>query len=182
MKTENSLTQGHLVGLLLMAEGSIVELRRNSSNWDKIVGDIVKLERKIFPKHESLATSFGEELKKKNAGLLYLDIHGEVVGYAMYSWPSSLYASITKLAGFNFQPHFFLWCLNLFCFLYKTSAFKNQISDTVEGIILENCWGFNLLCFFGFCIYAIVAFCFVLFMLASAFLATPISCSMKIPS
>ncbi|KAF7805923.1 putative ribosomal-protein-alanine acetyltransferase isoform X2 [Senna tora] len=81
-----------------MAKGSIIELHRNSGNWNKIVGDIVKLERKIFPKHESLATLFDQELRKKNSGLLYLDLDGEVVGYAMYSWPSSLSALITKLA------------------------------------------------------------------------------------
>ncbi|CAI0443252.1 unnamed protein product [Linum tenue] len=55
------------------------------------------MERKIVPKHESLARSFDEEIRKKNSGLLYIEINGEVVGYAMYSWPSSLSASITKL-------------------------------------------------------------------------------------
>ncbi|CAN6572877.1 unnamed protein product [Malus baccata var. baccata] len=84
------------------ATGVIVELQRNSPNWATIVEEIVKLERKIFPKHESLARSFDEELRKKNSGLLYYreqQIDGEeVAGYVMYSWPSSLYASITKLA------------------------------------------------------------------------------------
>ncbi|CAI0395572.1 unnamed protein product [Linum tenue] len=55
------------------------------------------MERKIVPKHESLARSFDEEIRKKNSGLLYIEINGEVVGYAMYSWLSSLSASITKL-------------------------------------------------------------------------------------
>ncbi|KAL5581797.1 hypothetical protein UlMin_014239 [Ulmus minor] len=81
-----------------MATGVIVELERNSKDWSKIVEGIVKLEKKIFPKHESLARSFDEELRKKNSGLLYLELDGEVAGYVMYSWPSSLFASITKLA------------------------------------------------------------------------------------
>ncbi|XP_028808461.1 uncharacterized protein LOC114763031 [Neltuma alba] len=81
-----------------MAPSAIVELHSNSGDWDKIVAEIVKLERKIFPKHESLATFFDQELRKKNSGLLYLDVDGEIIGYVMYSWPSSLYASITKLA------------------------------------------------------------------------------------
>ena len=77
----------------------LVELQRNSPNWSKIVEAIVKLERKTFPKHESLAKSFEEELRKKNTGLLYVEVDGEVIGYVMYSWPSSLFALITKLAG-----------------------------------------------------------------------------------
>ncbi|EOX99398.1 hypothetical protein QUC31_014662 [Theobroma cacao] len=77
----------------------VVELRRNSTSFEKVVKEIVKMEKKIFPKHESLARSFDEELRKNNAGLLYTtDLHGEVVGYVMYSWPSSLSASISKLA------------------------------------------------------------------------------------
>ncbi|XWS39468.1 hypothetical protein CRYUN_Cryun18bG0057000 [Craigia yunnanensis] len=77
----------------------LVELQRNSTNFAKVVEEIVKMEKKIFPKHESLARSFDEELRKKNSGLLYMmDLHGEVVGYVMYSWPSSLFASISKLA------------------------------------------------------------------------------------
>ncbi|XP_050364231.1 uncharacterized protein LOC126782918 [Argentina anserina] len=82
-----------------MAAGDIVELQRNSPKWATVVEDIVKIERKIFPKHESLARSFDEELKKKNSGLLYVEeSDGSVAGYAMYSWPSSFYALITKLA------------------------------------------------------------------------------------
>ncbi|KAL3323164.1 hypothetical protein AABB24_040329 [Solanum stoloniferum] len=79
-----------------MAE--IVELQRNSANWDKVVDDIVRIEKKIFPKHESLARSFDEELKKKNSGLLYTQLDEDIAGYVMYSWPSSLSACITKLA------------------------------------------------------------------------------------
>ncbi|KAM7492256.1 hypothetical protein LguiA_035177 [Lonicera macranthoides] len=82
-----------------MANRVIVEeLHRNSTNWAKIVEEIVRLEKKIFPKHESLARSFDDELRKKNAGLLYVHINGDVAGYVMYSCPSSLFASITKLA------------------------------------------------------------------------------------
>lgn len=84
----------------IMERWTVVELRRNSTNWATLVEEIVKLEKKIFPKHESLARSFDEELKKRNLGLLYVDLDGEVTGYVMYSWPSSLSASITKLAGF----------------------------------------------------------------------------------
>ncbi|GAB4824949.1 hypothetical protein Ancab_007821 [Ancistrocladus abbreviatus] len=81
-----------------MAEGIIMELHRSSANYAKVVEDIVRMEKKIFPKHESLSKTFDEELGKKNCGLLYADVNGEVAGYAMYSWPSSLCASITKLA------------------------------------------------------------------------------------
>ncbi|XP_057796486.1 uncharacterized protein LOC131012578 [Salvia miltiorrhiza] len=81
-----------------MAGCEMVELHRNSSNWTKIVEEIVRIEKKVFPKHESLSKSFEEEAKKRNGGLIYSLIGGEVAGYVMYSWPSSLYASITKLA------------------------------------------------------------------------------------
>ena len=70
-----------------------------------VVEEIVRLERKIFPKHESLAKSFHDELRKKNSGVMYLKTNKgkegeeEIVGYVMYSWISSLCASITKLAG-----------------------------------------------------------------------------------
>ncbi|XP_022140583.1 uncharacterized protein LOC111011202 [Momordica charantia] len=81
-----------------MNDGDIVELQRNSTNYAKVVEDIVKLEKKIFPKHESLARFFDEQLRKKNSGLLFLELDGEVIGYVMYSWPSSLCATIAKLA------------------------------------------------------------------------------------
>ncbi|CAK7349831.1 unnamed protein product [Dovyalis caffra] len=81
-----------------MGSGFIVELQRNSTDWANVVAEIVKIEKKIFPKHESLARSFDEELKQKNSGLLYIEVNGEVVGYVMCSCPSSLCASITKLA------------------------------------------------------------------------------------
>ncbi|KAL9437227.1 hypothetical protein AB3S75_023139 [Citrus x aurantiifolia] len=80
------------------SNGTVTELQRNSTNWTNVVDEISKMEKKIFPKHESLARSFDEELKKKNSGLLYIQIHGQVGGYVMYAWPTSLSASITKLA------------------------------------------------------------------------------------
>ncbi|KAI3744991.1 hypothetical protein L1987_58090 [Smallanthus sonchifolius] len=76
----------------------LTELQRTSASWAKVVDEIVRLEKKIFPKHESLARSFDDELKKKNSGLLYLEIDGDIAGYVMYSSPSSLCAVITKLA------------------------------------------------------------------------------------
>lgn len=81
----------------------MVELHRNSGNWGKVVEEIVRIEKRVFPKHESLAKSFEEEARKRNGGLIYFLIGGEVSGYVMYSWPSSLYASITKLAGLVFS-------------------------------------------------------------------------------
>ncbi|THF99368.1 hypothetical protein TEA_008851 [Camellia sinensis var. sinensis] len=88
-----------------MANWVIVELQRKSPNWTKVVEDIVRIEKKIFPKHESLARSFDEELKKRNSGLLYSEIDGgDVAGYVMYSSPSSLSASIAKLAVVNALP------------------------------------------------------------------------------
>nr|XP_010905523.1 uncharacterized protein LOC105032704 [Elaeis guineensis] len=76
---------------------------RSDSESVQVVQEIVRLERKIFPKHESLARSLLEEVSKKNTGLLFLKIgkgkgEEEIVGYVMYSWISSLCASITKLA------------------------------------------------------------------------------------
>ncbi|XP_008806542.1 mycothiol acetyltransferase [Phoenix dactylifera] len=81
---------------------SDLDFRRDSESVE-VVEEIARLERKIFPKHESLARSFLEEVRKKNSGLLYLKIgkgkgEEEIVGYVMYSWISSLCASITKLA------------------------------------------------------------------------------------
>lgn len=78
---------------------------------DSVVEEISRLERKIFPKHESLSKSFHDELRKKNSGLIYLKISKgkdeEIIGYAMYSWISSLSASITKLAGRCYRMLFF---------------------------------------------------------------------------
>nr|XP_043613644.1 N-alpha-acetyltransferase 11-like [Erigeron canadensis] len=76
----------------------VTELDRKSRKWSEIIDEIVRIEKKVFPKHESLARSFDDELKKKNSGLLYVEIEGEIVGYLMYSSPSSLSTVITKLA------------------------------------------------------------------------------------
>ncbi|XP_020093565.1 uncharacterized protein LOC109713787 isoform X1 [Ananas comosus] len=72
------------------------------------IEQIVRMEKRIFPKHESMAKFFDEELRKKNAGLLYAKVTNgegeeeeeeeEIVGYVMYSFVTSLCASITKLA------------------------------------------------------------------------------------
>jgi hypothetical protein len=133
-----------------MATGVIVELQRNSPKWVTVVEDIVKLERKIFPKHESLARSFDEELRKKNSGLLYIELDGAVAGYVMYSWPSSLYASITKLAGFkpfSFRNYFFMqsnWlsCINCcLCGLVKIVNMPITCSMKVPKETLKlRCW------------------------------------------
>ncbi|WOL10137.1 hypothetical protein Cni_G18891 [Canna indica] len=76
---------------------------RKETDLDAVVEEIVRLEKKIFPKHESLSKSFHDELRKKNSGLMCLKITNggegaEIAGYVMYSWISSLCASITKLA------------------------------------------------------------------------------------
>ncbi|KAE8680955.1 Prenyl-dependent CAAX protease, putative isoform 1 [Hibiscus syriacus] len=77
----------------------VVELQRNSNKFAEIIEEIVKMKKKIFPEHESVARSFDEELRKNNSGLLYtMDAHGELVGYVMYIWPSSLSAFIAELA------------------------------------------------------------------------------------
>ncbi|KAM0946899.1 putative transferase transcription regulator GNAT family [Dioscorea sansibarensis] len=87
-----------------MAAKAIREL--DPRKCSEIIDEIVRLEKKLFPKDESLARNFHEELRKKNTGLLYMTFgeeeeeeeDGEIVGYVMYSWISSLCASITKLA------------------------------------------------------------------------------------
>ncbi|XP_074312262.1 uncharacterized protein LOC141647820 [Silene latifolia] len=83
-----------------MEEAVILELKRNSAEYSKVVDDIVRIEKKIFPKHESLSTSFDNELRKRNTGLLYVSHHinADIAGYVMYSSPSSLLSFITKLA------------------------------------------------------------------------------------
>lgn len=115
-----------------MANWVIEELQRNSTKWDKVVEEIVRIEKKIFPKHESLARTFDEELKKKNSGLLFSHVEedGDVAGYVMYSWPSSLSASITKLAGSSIfcLPPFLLLLLLCFClFLLFDYNFRDKI-------------------------------------------------------
>ncbi|CAA6673380.1 unnamed protein product [Spirodela intermedia] len=78
--------------------------RRRDSDA-RLLEELQRLERRIFPKHESLARSFEEELRKKNTGLIYAAElvpggrgRGEIVGYVMYTLASSLCASVTKLA------------------------------------------------------------------------------------
>ncbi|WCJ20415.1 Acyl-CoA N-acyltransferases (NAT) superfamily protein [Euphorbia peplus] len=86
----------------------MAELQSNSKNWANVVEQIVRMERKIFPKHESLSSFFDKELKKKNSGLIYSETNEVMVGYLMYTQPSSLSASITKLAvreNFRKQGH-----------------------------------------------------------------------------
>ncbi|KAK1310316.1 hypothetical protein QJS10_CPA08g00966 [Acorus calamus] len=73
-----------------------MDWRKSSCCCD--VEEIVRLERRIFPKHESLSESLIRELKKRNSGLIFAKIGEEIAGYAMYSFNSSLCASITKLA------------------------------------------------------------------------------------
>ncbi|KAI3964625.1 hypothetical protein MKX01_020442 [Papaver californicum] len=77
-----------------MANTVIVELVRNNKNYASVVEDIVKIEKKLFPKHESVATVFDEELKKKNCGLLYSHVNGEVSGYVMYQCFYQFYCSL----------------------------------------------------------------------------------------
>ncbi|ONM05374.1 putative ribosomal-protein-alanine acetyltransferase [Zea mays] len=79
----------------------ILELDPSHDRAVSVVEDIVRLERRIFPKHESLARSLHDELKRRNSGLIYKTSsadEGEVIGYAMYTCNTSLCATITKLA------------------------------------------------------------------------------------
>ncbi|XP_078161029.1 acyl-CoA N-acyltransferases (NAT) superfamily protein [Carex rostrata] len=90
-----------------MTQAAIIELDASRKGSEKVIEEIVRLEKRIFPKHESLARSFHEELRRKNGGLLYAIVEdgegkvkgeAEIIGYVMYSWVTSLCASITKLA------------------------------------------------------------------------------------
>lgn len=79
-----------------------------SSNNHLIMEQILRLERRIFPKHESLVPSFHHQLSRKNSGLLYALLPPPtpqnpspqvvVAGYIIYTFTSSLAASIIKLA------------------------------------------------------------------------------------
>ena len=95
------------------AAAAIVELDPSDERAGRVIDNIVRLERRIFPKHESLARSIHDELKRRNSGLIYMasTVAGgdgdEVVGYAMYTCPTSLCASITKLAGESLLPRLF---------------------------------------------------------------------------
>ena len=83
--------------------GTILELDPSHERAGRVIEDIVRMEKRIFPKHESLARSLHDELKRRNTGLIYSSTGAghdeEVTGYAMYSCATSLCASITKLAG-----------------------------------------------------------------------------------
>ncbi|GAB2211610.1 hypothetical protein Drorol1_Dr00024934 [Drosera rotundifolia] len=84
-----------------MTGAEISELHRSCGNYTAIVDEIVRMEKKVFPKHESLATTFHQALAKNNSGLIFAHLDGEVAGYVMYCWPSSLSGAVTKLAGSN---------------------------------------------------------------------------------
>lgn len=84
-------------------------IHQQNESESVVVDEIVKMERRIFPKHESMASSFFQELNKLNCGLLYAICptgesaqpsadNNTVAGYVMYSWPSCLLGSINKLA------------------------------------------------------------------------------------
>ncbi|KAK1300344.1 hypothetical protein QJS10_CPB13g01071 [Acorus calamus] len=63
-----------------MEKWEVVEMDwRKSSCCD--VEEIVRLERKIFPKHESLSESLIRELKKRNSGLIFAKRGEEIAGY-----------------------------------------------------------------------------------------------------
>ena len=109
-KRRDDTEEAHLAPLLLLLQ------------------EIVKLERHLFPKHESLSNSLEMEARKKNTGILYAMVddqkkkqkrrkeEGEgmeeeeeeeegdpllfsVAGYVIFSFTSSMAASIIKLAG-----------------------------------------------------------------------------------
>ncbi|KAF0930998.1 hypothetical protein E2562_038559 [Oryza meyeriana var. granulata] len=98
----------------MAAAARTLELDPTHARAGRVIDDIVRLEKRIFPKHESLARTFHEELKRRNTGLIYstptattgdgedaatgADEEEEVVGYTMYTCATSLSASITKLA------------------------------------------------------------------------------------
>ena len=105
-KRRDNTEEAHLAPLLLLQE-------------------IVKLERHLFPKHESLSNSLEMEARKKNTGILYAMVDDQrkkqkrrkeeeeeeaveeegdpllfsVAGYVIFSFTSSMAASIIKLAG-----------------------------------------------------------------------------------
>lgn len=87
----------------------VTHIQQQNESEGFVVDEIVKMERRIFPKHESMASSFFQELSKRNCGLLYAICppgesiqpyanNNTVAGYVMYSWPSCLLGSINKLA------------------------------------------------------------------------------------
>jgi hypothetical protein len=87
----------------MAAAATIFELNPSHERAGRVIEDIVRLE---FPKHESMARSFHDELKRRNSGLIYSTSGADsdvVIGYAMHTCTTSLCATITKLAGEN--PH-----------------------------------------------------------------------------
>ncbi|KAL3689892.1 hypothetical protein R1sor_016201 [Riccia sorocarpa] len=91
----------------------VKSLEVGKTNRDEaLVAELIRLEKRIFPKHESLAENFGQEIQRRNSGVLYVledssesgnpstneeKVRGGVAGYLMYSC-TSLVATITKLA------------------------------------------------------------------------------------
>ncbi|WCJ30634.1 Disease resistance protein (TIR-NBS-LRR class) family [Euphorbia peplus] len=75
-----------------------LKLQRNSRYTAKVVEEIIKMERKIFPEHACGAAFFDEELNKKDSMLFYSEIDEDFIGYVMCSWPSTKFACITLFA------------------------------------------------------------------------------------
>ncbi|XP_065021535.1 uncharacterized protein LOC135646191 isoform X2 [Musa acuminata AAA Group] len=90
-----------------MAAAAISELDPSKDAAAAVVEEIVRLERKIFPKHESLSKSFHDELRKKNSGVMYLktnkgkegeeEIVGEGESQKAGSWRSFTESSNPKV-------------------------------------------------------------------------------------
>ncbi|KAL2635798.1 hypothetical protein R1flu_007277 [Riccia fluitans] len=88
----------------------ILELGKKNSD-EEILAELIRLEKRIFPKHESLAQNLRQEIHRRNSGVFYIledslesdnlslgeGKHQRVAGYLMYSC-TSLVATITKLA------------------------------------------------------------------------------------
>lgn len=119
----------------------------SSTVTQKAIEEMVKMERRLFPKHESIAANFHHELRKHNAGLLYCcAADGHVAGYVMYSFPSSSSppapSSQILLASFLFFLISSFFPMRLLFFLF-----------TERGVwqfhFMSNCYLSSLLlCFF----------------------------------
>ncbi|KAF8672443.1 hypothetical protein HU200_049654 [Digitaria exilis] len=127
----------------MAAAAAIHELDPSDERSGRIIDNIVRLERRIFPKHESLARSIHEELKRRNSGLIYMTSSAaggdgdEVVGYAMYTIPTSLCASITKLAGENTSRAF---CELRFCLVSSLNVSAKTVHKTATSCaVKESC-------------------------------------------
>eukprot|EP00246_Nothoceros_aenigmaticus_P016053 TRINITY_DN7034_c0_g1_i1.p1 TRINITY_DN7034_c0_g1~~TRINITY_DN7034_c0_g1_i1.p1 ORF type:complete len:173 (-),score=15.06 TRINITY_DN7034_c0_g1_i1:99-617(-) len=85
----------------------VLTLKNRAGNLDPerraVVQAISQLERRIFPKHESLSSNVLQEVERRNCCVLYSlgevpgNQDGVVVGYIMFTC-ASLVASVTKLA------------------------------------------------------------------------------------